>query len=858
MNVKIREWDAIRLWIGMVSLSLSWVLLLPYYSPSVGIGALILIVGLTLFCASFPCSRGADAPEAKLKQYVLCAIPLALISARVSFPENLGPCLVACGLVLTLSTNRLRKISVGLVVAGIVMSLQALALPFFVAFEARYHHIGFLEPVICRLLRMLSVTAQPCTNGVFIRTPGYEFILATTSEKLNLLLMTLVLVSWITMRVILRKTHKGNLHNIACETGQVFTMLLAFFFARYVFLLLITISYRNYDIFWLPAWVVGSFLPLVLVPAWQGFVHTHDMEDDGAPETIIQYSPKAKKRKGASKTPKHEAGQWAPQALACIIGFLFVFALGFQDPGIKKQGRILIDEKHTIWEKTTRPYDTLWYGEDSGYNYYSLAAYLQDYYDVAKNLDSPISRELLETCDVLILKTPTAAYDKGEIDAIWEFVQKGGGLFLIGDHTNVFGTSTYLNPVAERFGLRFKYDGTYDLKTGGLSIYEDRSVFRHPSVIFLPKFLFATSCSMEVSPSATGVITGYGVKSLYLDYSHENFFATDRPDLDKQYGLLIQAAAVSSGKGRVVAFTDSTVWSNFFMFIPGKWELLIGMISWLNRRAYLTGLPIALLGAAVVLLCRLISLFPGRRRDFVPLAPAMAFATLIGISLAVWSSQSLAAATYRHPPKIRNDTLEVAFEKDHTLMLLPEETIFLDSSKAYHTFYTWVQRVEGRPRVASLRRALECDVVVLMNITKRFSDREYHMMRQYLESGGYLLIMHGNGSSDRLANEFLRNFGLSVKEPKIDSVIGLDGEPIQRQILTYQVAGGKLQVRDTLERTVAAEKEIGEGKVLVFAAAQLFSDELMGTTSTIPDSTIKSIYDLEFWLIEKGKEGKGK
>lgn len=275
---------------------------------------------------------------------------------------------ISFGLVLTLLTNRLRRIAIGLVIAGIVLTLQALTLPFFVAFESRYHHIAFLEPVVCLLLRVFAVQAAPSANGVFIRTPGYEFILATTSEKLNLLLMTMVFVGWITMRVIVRKTHNGNLNNMIRETGQVLSMLAAFFLARYVFLLLIIISYRNYDIFWLPAWVLGSFLPLALIPAWQGLAHTHNTQDAAAPKITTQDLPKAKQQKRASKTRKHQSGQWAPQALACAIAFLLVFAFGFRDPGIMKQGRILIDEKHTIWEKTTRPYDTLWYGEDSGYN----------------------------------------------------------------------------------------------------------------------------------------------------------------------------------------------------------------------------------------------------------------------------------------------------------------------------------------------------------------------------------------------------------------------------------------------------------------------------------------------------------
>lgn len=857
MGTIVKDLNAVSLWVGIVSLSFSWVLLLPFYSHSVAPGTVSLIIGLALFCVAFYGNADADGLKRRLSPYVLCAVPLMLMSKSIPFPENVGLVILACGLVLTLVPSGLSKLAAGLVAAGLTMTVQASILPAFVALESRYHHIAFLEPAIASLLRLLSIKAASCGNGIFIHTPGYEFTLATTSEKLNLLLAAMVFMGWLSVKIILWRTHSENTNRQAGDTGRFLLFLIAFFMARYMFLLLIIISYRNYDIFWLPGWVVASCLPLLVMPAWRGLGRTYTVRgSERRKETALK--GRGEDRHATARAILRGETRPVAQILACIIGFLFVSALGFHDPGVKKQGRILIDEKHTIWEKTTRPYDTLWYGEDSGYNYYSLAAYLRDYYDVALNLDSSISRELLKTCDVLMLKTPTVAYEEREIDAIREFVLGGGGLFLIGDHTNVFGTGTYLNAVAEKFGLRFKYDGTYDLKTGGLSVYEDRSVFRHPAVICLPRFLFATSCSMEASPFAAGVITGYGVKGLYLDYSHENFFTTDRADLDKEYGLLIQAAAASSGKGRVVAFTDSTVWSNFFMFIPGKWELLIAMVNWLNRKAYMSWLPTILLGATVLLSCVLFLGLLRRNPGLRHLVPSLVFAALVGASLGIWFCQSVTAVSYRHPDKIRKCTLEVAFEREHSFMLLPEETIFLDPSQAYHTFYTWIQRVEGRPRVASLSEALQCDVVIISNITKRFSRREYIMIRQYVESGGYLLVMHGNGSRDRLANEFLREFGLSVRDPKIGLVISLDGEPIQRPILTYQVIGGRTQVSDSLERTVGAEKEIGKGKVLVFAASRLFSDQVMGTTSTIPDKTIKSIYDLEFWLIGKGKEGREK
>jgi hypothetical protein len=52
---------------------------------------------------------------------------------------------------------------------------------------------------------------------------------------------------------------------------------------------------------------------------------------------------------------------------------------GLADPGLKSQGRILVDEYHSDWEWTEQEFDTKWYGIKSGYNYYNLFEYL-DYF----------------------------------------------------------------------------------------------------------------------------------------------------------------------------------------------------------------------------------------------------------------------------------------------------------------------------------------------------------------------------------------------------------------------------------------------------------------------------------------------
>ena len=41
--------------------------------------------------------------------------------------------------------------------------------------------------------------------------------------------------------------------------------------------------------------------------------------------------------------------------------------------------------------------------------------------------------------------------------------------------------------------------------------------------------------------------------------------------------------AARHGQGRAIAFTDSTIFSNFCTFQPGKAELMLGMVEWLNH-----------------------------------------------------------------------------------------------------------------------------------------------------------------------------------------------------------------------------------------------------------------------------------
>jgi hypothetical protein len=201
-------------------------------------------------------------------------------------------------------------------------------------------------------------------------------------------------------------------------------------------------------------------------------------------------------------------------------------------------------------------------------------------------ISDKINYDILKNYDILIIKTPTS-YEPAEVDAIVRFVQDGGGLLLIGDHTNFGGSSTSLNQIAGRFGIRFGFDAV-NTQEGRLFYYK-RGILPHSCLRYMPSLDFMTGCSIEAPVSAEPVILGFGLSAMPGEYSSTGFFRETRQNdptqiTDTSWGLFYQAVALNYGMGRIVAFSDSTVISNFRFFFGGTSNFIIGAMEYLNHR----------------------------------------------------------------------------------------------------------------------------------------------------------------------------------------------------------------------------------------------------------------------------------
>ncbi|MCP4630669.1 MAG: hypothetical protein GY850_45220 [bacterium] len=818
------------IWPGILLLSGSWSFLNPILVPNPAYGLVVLILGCFLIAFDF---RSCRTSIIHTKSYLILA-PLVICALCVPYPYNLGFWVVCFGLALLVLKPRIpwaSGIGIGFMLSGLILILQAGIYPLFFRFGPRLRELPFIADPVCYLVNILGLDCAGSPNTLFVRSTKEVYDITTTLEKMGTYEWLNLSIAVVFIILLLKPTHKGRTLSFVLLAG------LGYLVIRYIMLVLIYLNFERMSFFW-NSWIsVGSFAPLVAL--FLKFIPLEKASGESSIYVLPLNKPHWKKLITISS--------------GAFIGmFLIVASWGFHDPGKIKKGRIIIDEKHSNWEWTTRKYDTQWFGMKSGYNYYCLADYLRYFYNVAINF-KPISTELLRNCDVLIIKTPTAEFSEIEIGAIVKFVRDGGGLFLIGEHTNVFGTSTYINPLSKQFGMKFEYDATYDLKTGDLSVYKPPRLLPHPIVQNLTAFLFGSSCTLDVAWSAEEVIMGYGLKSLKADYSQKNFFnpKTESPSMD--FGQFVQSAAVKHGKGRVLAFTDSTVFSNFWIFLPGKPELLLGSINWLNRRNYfpINYNVILLLAGFLFLLAS--GLYAQSRFKCAEVLLILLFSAILAFPLATIIFSSLNRCNYS-PPQPHTKLTRVSFDLGHSDIFLPILELVSKPERSYHTFYVWTQRLGYVPMaVANLKDAvIQGDLVIIINPVKHLTREKKDQLSNYVNQGGKLIIMDNAYNRKSTANEIIQDFGMKLEMKPLNGVLFYDlkGRRISATEQAKKIEGGRPVLLTEKNDALLSYVKQGKGIIAVFADSMLFSDRMMGTTGIVPSSEQLKIYELEFWILK--------
>lgn len=833
-RTKASSWTSRLLPLALVLLCSTWVFQFHVYVPSQARWIPWLLYAIACFLLFIRIWNGSGEPWTERFASPSWAIPLGVAACLLAFlifpfPYSLGAVPLGVGWIFLplLRRNSMAGFcSAALFQVGLLLLVCAALLPFVFAWTARVHELPrlafFLGPAVNWLLQALGQRADFIGGALHLRTFEELYPATLTTEKLFPIPLVLFAAIW--SAVILIRSEVRRMERLIL----FWILTVVYAIIRLTVLLLIMIQRVNPSYFWDPLFMTLSLIPLGLVVS--------------EPSDLL-LSPRSS---GSTSHAKPRAGFGL--ILGLILGGCAIIGWTFRDPGEQKAGRLLINGHGSDWEWTTEPMDTAVYNEKTTYNYYCLAEYLRYYFDVAANFEL-LSPDILKDVDVLILKMPTEPYAPEEIDAVVNFVRSGGGLWVIGDHTNVFGSSSFLNPLLRRFGYRLNYDSTHDLQTGKLTLYEKPPIFAHPSVINLPPYLFATSCSMVAPWSADAAILGYGLRVDHLDYSQKNFFPDrSRKQFDHGFGLFLQQAGGRYGKGRLLIYTDSTTFSNFFMFIKGKPELALGSLSWLNRsNSYHWIKPVSL----IVAFLALVLLFLGSGWNAAALA-----GIILGASLMGWLTNESALSSYPLPQPKRAVPW-VSFEREHSQYFLPTLRLGEEGDESYLTFFVWTQRVGAVPReVYDFKEAVSSpNPIILIDPMVPFDDGEKKDLNTYLENGGNLLVVNSADNASAVPAHVLAEYGLTLNNipSTVDSLhtLMLAGRyfPLNVKGKFSSISGGEPFLRSDRGDVIGATVGVGDGRLWALSCGHLFRNSSMGQTTVVPDSGLKALYQIEFNLI---------
>ncbi|MCK5037936.1 MAG: hypothetical protein KAS16_02445 [Thermoplasmata archaeon] len=121
---------------------------------------------------------------------------------------------------------------------------------------------------------------------------------------------------------------------------------------------------------------------------------------------------------------------------------------------------VLFDESHRQWW-------SIWDTGFIGYSDLALSLVEKGYKVSANTIPLPTALESLGAGDVLVLGIAyQETYSQVEIDAILDFVHRGGGLMVMGEWEEANGEPWFLsdlmNPITENFGIHFNSDDMLD------------------------------------------------------------------------------------------------------------------------------------------------------------------------------------------------------------------------------------------------------------------------------------------------------------------------------------------------------------------------------------------------------------
>ncbi|MFW8744867.1 DUF4350 domain-containing protein, partial [Mesorhizobium japonicum] len=435
-----------------------------------------------------------------------------------------------------------------------------------------------------------------------------------------------------------------------------------------------------------------------------------------------------------------------------LISFGLIFVGGFATK--QPVNQIIFDESHGAWETTKSSYDPDDFGRNVTYTYSVLYRYAEKIFkDVSRYEGGELPKDPKDS--LFILKMPIEPLSDRFVEDIAAWVEHGGHLLVVADHTNLFDTTINLTSVLKRLGgIELASNANFD-SVGNPTVAQESNLdfFKGRILGVMSSFPYMTGTGFKHIPPTALIVGEYG-PSFVEDaiYFRANRFGYFNPSLNLAFGNHPSAILTGQKRGMVTVIGDSTPWSNFAIFHGEYFDLFKSIVAINAFSGIFQFFNIAVIGLILGLLFVFIS--TGITFQLVGAAVCgfyLGFTTLIGVA-------ALPNTVINKDYSLRVSLGDGAKAENLSQLVPIGDHNF---TRALSTFpkYGVIARLQS-----DQKRSFDAAVPITLLINPKVSSLpNLFELISYIQSGGRINILFDKSQArDRGINEWLKSLSMRL------------------------------------------------------------------------------------------------
>jgi hypothetical protein len=459
-----------------------------------------------------------------------------------------------------------------------------------------------------------------------------------------------------------------------------------------------------------------------------------------------------------------------------------------------------------------------------------------------------ISRDGLQDAQILIMINIDREVSQDELKVIWDFVEGGGSLLLLGDHTFYkHGVKRIiLNDILEPYSIRYNFDSADWFVGGWLHSYQYAS---HPVTVGMRDDMndagTVIGASLQASPPAFPLVTGkygYSDPGNELDGGQRGYLGNLNYDQGEPLGDIVLCAAQHYGKGKVMVFGDTSSFAN--AILVNSHDFVNRVFTWLATDESPKRYRLALFVSLFLLLLGLFFYLKSNRKSSYLLIAVIASLMVVGL-----------AESLKHSGNHKDLEGNIAYvDVSHGERFSPESwnenaVLGLHLNLMRNGYRSFTLRTFEQSRLKG------ADLLVLIAPSAPFTKKEIGWIKDFVSRGGILIL--SVGWEEREASlPLMDTFGFAVDYLPLAQFISVIPQANQKvrfaEAWPVISTGEKSEIIAAYQTfPVVMKRFYGKGTVVMIGDSSFFWNRNL----EMEESTVRENVEFLKWLLENLKDG---